>query len=75
MACVNAARWLDPQMLALAGGMAGAGDFLLKRVKRHFATLNWKMAETKMEIVLATLGNDAGMIGAAALARDARHQR
>lgn len=75
LACVNAARWLDPQMLALAGGMAGAGDFLLERVKKHFATLNWKMTETKMEIVLATLGNDAGMIGAAALARDAHQQR
>ncbi len=75
LACVNAARWLDPQMLALAGGMAGAGGFLLERVKKHFAALNWKMTETKMEIVLATLGNDAGMIGAAALARDAHQQR
>jgi glucokinase len=75
LACVNAARWLDPQMLALAGGMAGAGDFLLERVKKHFADLNWKMTETKMKIVLATLGNDAGMIGAAALARDAHQQR
>ncbi|MGC8559940.1 MAG: ROK family protein [Phycisphaerae bacterium] len=75
LACVNAARWLDPQMLALAGGMAGAGDFLLERVKKHFAALNWKMTETKMEMVLAKLGNDAGMIGAAALARDAHHQR
>ena len=75
LACVNAARWLDPQMLAVAGGMAEAGDFLLERVRRHFAALNWKMTETKMEIVLATLGNDAGMIGAAALARDASRQR
>lgn len=75
LACVNAARWLDPQMLALAGGMAGAGDFLLDRVKRHFINLNWKMSDTQMQIVLATLGNDAGIIGAAALARDAAHQR
>jgi glucokinase len=75
LACVNAARWLDPQMLALAGGMAAAGNFLLHRVKQHFAQLNWKMSETKMEIVLATLGNDAGIIGAAALARDSEHQR
>ncbi len=75
LACVNAARWLDPQMLALAGGMAAAGDFLLNRVKHHFARLNWKMSETQMQIVLATLGNDAGVIGAAALARDAEHQR
>ncbi len=75
IACVNTARWLDPQMLALAGGMAAAGESLLKPVLKHFSLLNWKMSETPMQIVLAKLGNDAGMIGAACLARDAHEQR
>ena len=45
--------------------MIGAGDFLLDRVRKHLDQQTWKAAEDKPEVVLATLGNDAGFIGAA----------
>jgi glucokinase len=71
LACVNIVHAYDPQMIVLAGGMAAAGDFLLERVRREFTAQYWKMDSPHVEICLAELGNDAGMIGAAALAREA----
>ena len=68
VACVNLARTLDPDLIVLGGGMARAGDALLEPVRRHFRALHWTVAEPKTEIVLARLGNDAGVIGAAGVA-------
>ncbi len=76
LACVNVCRILDPQEIVLAGGMAKAGDDLLTPVREHYARLDWSLTESRMEIVLATLGSDAGTIGAAGAAWQAiRHQR
>jgi len=71
LACVNIVHAYDPQMIVLAGGMAAAGDFLLMRVRQAFMERFWKMDAPHVEIGLAELGNDAGMIGAAELAREA----
>ncbi|HTV48184.1 MAG TPA: ROK family glucokinase [Phycisphaerae bacterium] len=71
LACVNIVHAYDPQMIVLAGGMAAAGDFLLTRVRQAFMEQFWKMDAPHVEIGLAELGNDAGMIGAAELAREA----
>ena len=68
LACVNVCRILDPQEVVLAGGMARAGDDLLGPVREHFTRMNWSLTELKMDIVLATLGSDAGAIGAAGVA-------
>lgn len=71
LACVNIVHTFDPQMIVLAGGMAAAGDFLLLRVRHAFTDQFWKMDAPHVEISLAELGNDAGMIGSAELAREA----
>lgn len=68
MGCVSFARILDPDKIVLAGGMAAAGDDLLGPVREHYQALHWKLTEPKTEIVLAKLGNDAGVIGAAGVA-------
>ena len=68
LACVNAVHWLDPKMIVLAGGMAGAGDFLVDPVKRYFSEQYWHMSAPEVEIRTAELGNDAGVVGAAMLA-------
>ena len=51
-----------------------AGNFLLETVNRHFRENWWKMTPPTTTIALARLGNDAGIIGAAGVARDARER-
>ena len=71
LACVNLQHLLNPQKVVLAGGLSGAGGQLLRPVRAHVEQLTWKLAPDTPAIELAALGNDAGMIGAAALARTA----
>ncbi len=66
---VNLQHILNPARVVLAGGLIEARDHLLQPTRRHFEQRTWAMARDGPEIVLATLGGDAGMIGAAALAR------
>ena len=68
---INTIHHLDPDMVVLAGGMSKAGAFLLDTVQRHFKKQWWKMTPPTATIALARLGNDAGVIGAAGVARDA----
>jgi hypothetical protein len=50
--------------------MIAAGKPLLNRIKYYFKQHIWKIKkEDSVEICFATLGEDAGIIGAAALAR------
>jgi glucokinase len=72
IACINVCHFMDPQMIVLAGGMSQAGNFLLETVNRHFRENWWKMTPPTTTIALARLGNDAGIIGAAGVAKDAR---
>ena len=71
IACVSLCRLLDPQMIVFAGGMILAGQFLFDRVRAAFLSHTWKMVKPQVQIVPALLGNDAGFIGAAAVAWDA----
>jgi glucokinase len=71
LACINVCHMIDPQMIVLGGGMSQAGRFLLDRVIRHFKSQWWKMTRPTARIVLARLGNDAGIIGAAGVAKEA----
>jgi glucokinase len=61
----------NPQRVVLAGGLTAAGEFLLEPVRRHFHELTWKLLDDFPEICFATLGNDAGFIGAAGCAWEA----
>jgi len=58
---------VDPEVFVVGGGVSKAGDFLLDKLRRHYAHF-MVMAAEKPEIKLATLGNDAGIYGAARLA-------
>lgn len=71
LACINVCHVMDPEMIVLAGGMSQAGKFLLDTVNRHFRENWWKMTPPTARIALAKLGNDAGIIGAAGVAKDA----
>ncbi|MBN1391699.1 MAG: ROK family protein [Sedimentisphaerales bacterium] len=67
--CINALHATEPQRIVFAGGMIAAGDILLNRIKDYFNEQIWKLRKETVEICFATLGEDAGIIGAAALAK------
>ncbi|HUO08246.1 MAG TPA: ROK family protein [Phycisphaerae bacterium] len=71
LACINICHYLDPQMIVLGGGMSAAGTFLTDYVEKHLRDNWWKMTPITVKIVLARLGNDAGVIGAAGVAKHA----
>ncbi|MEO0477047.1 MAG: ROK family protein [Planctomycetota bacterium] len=69
IACVNLCRLIDLQAIVIGGGVANAGDGLIKPLRREFSRQNWGIAGGVMPNLSVTeLGNDAGFIGAAALA-------
>ena len=60
---------LDPDMVVLGGGVSHAGEFLLDNVRRRIPRYLLYKELPYAELRLATLGNDAGIIGAAMLGR------
>ena len=68
VACSSFANIFQPNAIVVGGGVIRAGDLLLDPARREVRERALKpMNETP--VLAATLGNDAGMIGAAALAR------
>jgi glucokinase len=70
--CINMLHTTEPKRIVFAGGMIAAGDVLLGRIRDYFDEHIWSIKKEPVEIVFATLGEDAGIIGAAALARHAK---
>ncbi|HVD40160.1 MAG TPA: ROK family protein [Solirubrobacterales bacterium] len=68
VACSSFANVFQPNAIVVGGGVIAAGDLLLEPARREIRQRALRpMNETP--ILEATLGNDAGMIGAAAMAR------
>ena len=67
--CVNMLHTTEPKQIVFAGGMIAAGDALLSRIKHYFNENIWNLRKETVEICFATLGEDAGIVGAAALAK------
>ncbi len=64
------ANVLDPAVVVIGGGVSEAGDFLLGPARAAYATaLVGAAHRPHLTITAAELGNDAGLIGAADLAR------
>ncbi|MGJ7440624.1 ROK family glucokinase [Aquipuribacter sp. MA13-6] len=60
----------DPGRVVIGGGVSEAGDLLLAPTRRAFrASLTGRGFRPEAEVVAASLGNDAGVVGAADLAR------
>ena len=72
--CVNMLHVIEPSRIVFSGGVIAAGDVLLDRIKYYFHKHLWKLKTETMEICFATLGEDTGIIGAAALAKHANEQ-
>ncbi len=58
----------NPEMIAYGGGVSNAGDFIFKPLIETAKANSFKTPGERVRIVRATLGNDAGIIGAAGLA-------
>jgi glucokinase len=69
LAIVNLQHLINPEVVVLAGGLINAGDRLLDPLKQRFREQSWKIAPDHPQIRLATLGTDAGTIGAAMLSK------
>jgi glucokinase len=79
--CTTMGRWLgrglaslaaiiDPTMFVIGGGVSAAGELLLRSAREEFAhTLPGRGFRPVADLVLAALGPDAGLVGAADLAR------
>jgi glucokinase len=66
----NLAAVLDPSIFVIGGGVSQAGELLLRPAREEFAhTLTGRGFRPRAEVVLAALGPDAGLVGAADLAR------
>lgn len=66
LACASIAVTTDPKMILIGGGISNAGDILVKSVKKHFSKFA-HFGVRNMQFELASLGNDAGVYGAAYL--------
>jgi glucokinase len=65
----NMMHIINPDMVAFAGGMVAAGQNFLDRIRKHVRELAFPVPAERTQICYASLGNDAGFIGAAACAR------
>ncbi|MFP7833495.1 ROK family glucokinase [Marisediminicola sp. LYQ134] len=75
-ACASLSAVLDPQLFVFGGGVSIAGDLLLDPVRESFhATLPARGYHPEPEFVIAELVNDAGVVGAADLARAGAERR
>lgn len=64
---------LDPERIILGGGMAQAGSPIFEPVRAAIKKKAFPIASRFVKVVPAVLGNDAGLVGAAALVFSKRH--
>jgi glucokinase len=65
----NIIAFVNPELIALGGGVSSAGDFMLTALRPRVDELTTMVPRGMTKIVVASLGNDAGAIGAATMAR------
>lgn len=65
----NAMHTIDPDVVVFGGGMTAAGEPFLERIRHHVRQLAFPLPAERTAIRYATLGTDAGFIGAAWCAR------
>ena len=68
--CISLLHVVEPSRFVLAGGMIAAGQVLLDRIRHYFEEEIWTMKAEPVEIIFASLGENAGIGGAAGLGRE-----
>ena len=67
---VNVVNIFNPEMIIIGGGVAAMGDMLLEPARRVVAERVFSLPARLVRIVPARLGDMAGLLGAAAYARE-----
>lgn len=66
LAMAHIAQTIDPEVFVIGGGVSKAGEIITETIKKYYNTMVMDALKNK-EFKLATLGNDAGIYGAAKL--------
>lgn len=61
---------LNPEKIVLGGGVSKAGDILVDAVQENFDRYAFSSVRNSTKLAVATLGNDAGVLGAAWLIKN-----
>lgn len=64
----NVITFVNPNVIALGGGVSTAGDFMLDAIRDRVDELTTMVPRRTTKLVIAKLGNDAGQVGAATMA-------
>ncbi|MDD3704958.1 MAG: ROK family protein [Clostridiaceae bacterium] len=64
---INVFNLLDPEIIAIGGGVSKAGSYLTDKLKEEVGKMYFTHRIQYGDIVLAQLGNEAGLLGAAFL--------
>lgn len=67
LAAANVGNMINPDIIVIGGGVSKAGDIILKPIEKYFKKFAFPRVAESTEIKVASLGNDAGVIGAAGL--------
>lgn len=68
LGAANACNIWDPDAVIIGGGVSRAGEALMLPFRKSFRNHATRPASEEIELLLARLGYDAGVVGAAALA-------
>jgi glucokinase len=71
IAIAGLAHTINPSVVVLTGGMAKAGAFYLKKIRKEARAVMYK--QCSLDILLGKLGDNAGVVGAAFWAREKCH--
>ena len=74
LAVANLSSTLNPEKIVIGGGVSKAGDALLQPIQRYFAQYAFSRAVKSTKLAIATLGNDAGVIGGAWLVKKHKYE-
>ncbi len=69
LSLANIANVLNPEKIIIGGGVSKTGDFLIEKLQPYFEQFTFKRVREGATLHIATLGNDAGIFGAAWLAK------
>ena len=64
----NVIAFVNPEIIALGGGVSTAGDFMIDAIRDRVDDLTVMVPKHTTQLVIAQLGNDAGQVGAATMA-------
>ncbi|MGD6847234.1 ROK family glucokinase [Rossellomorea aquimaris] len=70
LSLANLGNGLNPEKIVIGGGVSKAGEILLTPVVKYFKQFSFPTVRTSTNLSIATLGNDAGVIGAAWLVKN-----